>query len=92
VVRNVHPRKEIEQALQYAHEAGWTIKVGGGHAWGKIYCPQNDESCRCGNFCIASIWSTPRNPEAHAKAIRRVVDNCTAITSIHPGQATDSGE
>lgn len=75
--RNVHPKKEVEQALQYAQAAGWTVTVGGGHAWGKIYCPQNDQSCRCGNFCITSVWSTPKNPDSHARAIRRVVDNCT---------------
>lgn len=50
--------------------------VGGSHAWGKIYCPHNDKKCRCGEYCISSIWSTPRNPANHAKQIRRVVDNC----------------
>ena len=37
----------------------------------------NDETCRCGEFCIASIWSTPKNPGNHARQIRRVIDNCT---------------
>ena len=43
----------------------------------EIYCPYNDEECRCGEFCITSIWSTPKIPGNHARALRRVVDNCT---------------
>ena len=46
------------------------------HAWGKIYCPYNDKECRCGEFCITSIWSPPKNAGTHAKQIKRVVDNC----------------
>lgn len=76
MARNAHPNKEIESALRHAEAEGWRIKVGGSHAWGKIYCPYNNEQCRCGEFCIASIWSTPKNPYNHASAIRRVVDRC----------------
>jgi hypothetical protein len=43
---------------------------------GKVYCPYNDDECRCGEFCITSVWSTPRNPASHARALRRVVDKC----------------
>lgn len=43
-----------------------------------MYCPYNDETCRCGEFCIASIWSTPRNAGTHGRQIRRVVDHCAA--------------
>ena len=75
--RKTHPKPEIEAALKYAEENGWRIEVGGSHAWGKIYCPYNDKNCRCGEFCIASIWSTPKNPGNHGKQIRRVVDKCT---------------
>ena len=57
------------------------LKWEGGHAWGKIYCPNNDNECRCGEFCISSVWSTPRNPVNHAKQIKRVVDNCTSLKS-----------
>ncbi len=77
MARASHPNKEIEAALRYAQSNGWRIKAASGHAWGRIYCPYNDNECRCGEFCIASIWSTPKNPMAHARAIRRVVDNCT---------------
>lgn len=74
--RKKHSRKEVEQSLIYAEKQGWRVEVGGGHAWGKMYCPYNDQECRCGEFCIASIWSTPKNAENHAKQIKRVVDNC----------------
>ena len=71
-----HPNKEIRAALEYAVQQGWILVEGGSHAWGKMYCPYNDSECRCGEFCITSIWSTPKNPTNHAKQIRRVVDKC----------------
>ncbi len=85
MLRKVHPNKEIEQAIKYAEKHGWRIEVGGAHAWGKLYCPYHDKACRGGEFCIASIWSTPRNVENHAKQIRRVVNNCV----IHSNQVED---
>ncbi len=88
MTRPPHPNKEIEDALGYAEANGWRIKVGGSHAWGRIFCPYNDAQCRCGNFCISSVWSTPRNPDNHAKALKRVVDNCTT----RKNRSGDSGE
>jgi hypothetical protein len=79
MTRPVHPKKEIEQALKHAEQCGWRVEVGGSHAWGRIYCPYNSADCRCGEFCIASIWSTPKNPGNHARAVRRVVDKCALI-------------
>lgn len=76
--RKVHSKRDVEEALQYAERHGWRVEVGGSHAWGRIYCPYNDRECRCGEFCIASIWSTPRNAGSHGRQIRRVVDNCVA--------------
>ena len=52
--------KHVEAALKYAEAHGRRVEVGGRHAWGKLYCPYNDEQCRCGDFCITSIWSTPK--------------------------------
>jgi hypothetical protein len=72
-----HPKKEIEEAIRYAEDHGWRVEVGGSHAWGRMYCPYNDRECRCGEFCITSIWSTPRNAVSHARMLERVVDNCT---------------
>ena len=78
MARKKHAKPEIEKSLKYAEEKGWRVDVGGGHAWGKMYCPNNNKECRCGEYCIASIWSTPKNTGSHAKQIRRVVDNCIA--------------
>lgn len=76
MTRARHPKKEVEEALRHAEANGWRVTVGGSHAWGKMYCPYNDAECRCGEFCIASIWSTPKNPSTHARQLKRVVDNC----------------
>ncbi len=77
MTRRKHPSKDIEYAIKYAEENGWTVETGGSHAWGRMYCPYNDKECRCGEFCQASIWSTPKSPTNHAKQIKRVVDKCT---------------
>lgn len=54
--RKRHPIKEIEHALIYAEKYGWRIEMGGSHTWGRMFCPNNDLECRCGEFCISSIW------------------------------------
>lgn len=77
MVRHVHPKKEVEEALRHAEERGWRVETGGSHAWGRIYCPYNTRDRRCGEFCISSVWSTPKNSGNHARALRRAVDNCT---------------
>ncbi|WP_321841673.1 hypothetical protein [Paraburkholderia bannensis] len=78
-MRRSHPKKEIEAALTYAEAKGWLVRPGkgNGHAWGRLYCPSRQADCRCGEFCITSIWSTPRNAGNHAHLLKRVVDNCT---------------
>ncbi|MFA9218896.1 MAG: hypothetical protein ACEQSK_17570 [Sphingomonadaceae bacterium] len=82
MARATHPIKEVESALTYAEFRGWQIKVGGSHAWGRMYCPLNDKTCRGGVFCIVGVWSTPKNPTSHARELRRVVDNCTALRRL----------
>jgi hypothetical protein len=77
VARNRHPNQDIAEALRHAERAGRRVEVGGSHAWGKIFCPYNDSDCRCGEFCITSIWSTPKNPGNFSRKILRVADNCT---------------
>ncbi|WP_109478802.1 hypothetical protein [Paraburkholderia sp. C35] len=76
--RRTHSKKEVESALDYAEANGWRVvpATGTGHAWGRMYCPYNDTECRCGEFCISSIWCTPRNVEGHARTLRRIVENC----------------
>jgi len=77
--RSRHPKKGVEAALAHAESQGWRVEErhGRGHAWGPLYCPYQDHECRCGVFCRASVWSTPRSPDQHARQIRKVVDLCT---------------
>ena len=66
-----HPNKEIEAALKYAKSKAWSVvKSSKGHCWGMIRCAHGRGGCQ------KSVWSTPRSPENHAKAIRRFVDHC----------------
>jgi hypothetical protein len=80
-----HPKKEIAAAIAYALSCGWRVKEGGSHAWGQMYCPYNDQDCRCGEFCRVSICSTPKNLENHAKQIRKVVDRCVIFRQTRDG-------
>ncbi len=64
-----HPKKDVEEAIRYGEANGWRVEVGGSHAWGRIYCPYNDSECRCGEFCITSIWSTPEKSWQPCKAV-----------------------
>ena len=38
--------------------------------------PYNDNACRNGIFCQISIWSTPKNPQNHARDLKKHVDGC----------------
>ena len=76
MARTRHPKTEVESAIRHAEAHGWKVQLGGAHAWGKMYCPWNDDACRCGEFCITCIWSTPKSAGNHGKGLRRVVDNC----------------
>lgn len=82
MLRRKHFNKEIESALRYAELHGWRIEVGGGHAWGRMYCPMQDLECRCGEFCLSSIWSTPKNTRNHARQILRIINNCYKIKLV----------
>jgi hypothetical protein len=84
MARRKHPKRDVEDALRHAEANGWRVTLGGGHAWGKIYCPYNNDECRCGQFCITCVWSTPKNPRNHADALRRVVDNCAMHRKPRP--------
>ncbi len=70
VARGRHPSKIVEEAVRYAESSGWTYKTAGksAHAWGFMLCP--------GPCPQIAVWSTPRVPEHHARAIRRAVDRC----------------
>ena len=78
-----HPNKHIESAVQYAESLNWRVRMSPAHAWGHLLCPlQTREGCRI------SVWSTPRNPENHARQIRRDIDACRH----EPSEPTDGGE
>jgi arginyl-tRNA--protein-N-Asp/Glu arginylyltransferase len=62
-----HPKKDVNDALDYADEQGFDIEQRrSGHAWGRINCGM------CGAF--VSIWSTPRDPFNHGRNLRKWVD------------------
>ena len=71
-----HPNKHIRAAIKYAEDAGWTFRKAAGraHVFGRLFCPQHDR-----NGCVKAVYSTPRDPEDHAKDIRRAVDRCPHI-------------
>ena len=71
MARARHPHKEIEAAVAEAESRGWRVLVGGSHAWGFLYCPE-----RSRDGCRVSVHSTPRDPEAHARRVRREVAGC----------------
>lgn len=78
---NKHPNKDIQKAVEYAQSKGWTFEKSGksSHAWAIMKCPYNDNSCRCGNRCKNSIYSTPRSPTNRANQIYRDVDGCIRL-------------
>jgi hypothetical protein len=74
-MRPRHTNKHIEAAVQHAESLGWRLVKGQGHAWGTLYCPlASREGCKI------RIYSTPRNPEGHARQISRDVDSCAHVT------------
>ena len=72
-----HPNKEIQAALRFAKSKGWTvIQSARGHCWGIIRCAHGRGGCQ------KSVWSTPRNPQNHAKSIRRFVNHCPHFMEV----------
>ncbi len=71
--RKKHPKKVIEEAIRYAETQGWQYKNTGNsaHAWGRLLCPFKKRE-----GCSMSIWSTPRDTQAHASQIRKRVNAC----------------
>ena len=70
-----HPKKEIEDAIQYAESKGWTCKLSKkGHAWGRIYCRHHTR-----DGCHTGVWSTPQNSGDHANGLKRYVDRCPHV-------------
>jgi len=66
-----HPNKHIREAIKYAINRGWRLTESTGHVWGQLWCRAMSR-----DGCIIRVFSTPRNPENHAKHIRRRIDQC----------------
>lgn len=66
-----HPNKHIREAITEALTRGWRVTMSQGHIWGQLWCPEQSR-----DGCIIRVFSTPRNPENHAKFIRRRVEAC----------------
>lgn len=77
--RSKHPNKEIEAAIKYAESKGWRCIKASGHAWGVLLCPNNSDTCRNGEFCRMSVWSTPKNPQNFAKTLIQKIDGCVKL-------------
>lgn len=81
--RQRHPDQHIGEAVRYAEQLGWTCEKAGPHAhcWGRLFCPR-----RSREGCIVSVYSTPRNPENHARHLRREVDLCPHGPTVHEAE------
>ena len=77
MARATHPEQDVEMALRYAEWQGWQVEVGGKYAWGWIRCPYEPPTCLCGEFRSATVWLLPKCPAGHARALCRLIDNCT---------------
>ena len=78
--RKKHPKKDVEDALRELEDLGWLVeeaKGGRAHAWGSVKCPANKMgACRSGIYCRMAVFSTPRNPENHARGLIRKAEGC----------------
>lgn len=72
-MRASHSNKHIRDAIRYAESKGWTVTKSGprAHIWGTLWWSQ-----RTREGCRIRVMSTPKNPELHARSIRRYVDRC----------------
>jgi hypothetical protein len=72
----LHPNKHIQAAIEYAVLKGWVIVEAGGsgHPFAKLRCGIHGHTDH-----KMSIWSTPRDPETHAKQIIRMVNRCSPL-------------
>ncbi|MBR9800564.1 hypothetical protein GYB59_02160 [bacterium] len=66
-----HANKEISKAIEFAIKNGWRYEKSAGHPNGRLFCPG-----KARGTCIRSVWSTPKNPQAHARDLIRYVKKC----------------
>jgi hypothetical protein len=73
-----HPKKEVNDALDYADQLGFVIEqTAAGHKWGRITC-----ACRA----MFSVWSTPKIPSTMAD---RSEDGSTSTTTVPKRRGND---
>ncbi|MAK71336.1 MAG: hypothetical protein CMF19_04765 [Idiomarinaceae bacterium] len=65
-----HPNKEIQAAIDFALVYGWRFIPSRGHAFGRLKCSKGHRQHQL------SVWSTPKNPKAHAQRIVKQVMVC----------------
>jgi hypothetical protein len=82
MARPRHPKKEVEEAVQYAESLGWTWRAQG--HWGRLYCPRHDH-----DGCQVGVFGTPKNAGNHANQVKRAVDRCPHKTGGDAGGAFD---
>lgn len=68
-----HSNKHIREAIRYTEANGWTVQKAGprAHIWRTLWCPLRER-----DGYRVRVMSTPRNPESHARDIRREIDQC----------------
>lgn len=68
-----HPNKHVREAIKQAEDNGWRFEKAAAraHIFGKLFCPYGR---RAG--CRINVYSTPGNPEEHARQILRRVQSC----------------
>jgi hypothetical protein len=66
-----HPKKEVNDALDYADQHGFHVgRTVSGHRWGRI-------TCTCG--ASVSIWSTPKSLMT---TVAGCADGCSNTTTM----------
>jgi hypothetical protein len=70
-----HPNKHIREAIKLAVANGWEMVDTGksAHAFCRLRCVAGHTEHQM------SIWSTPKNPENHAKQILHKVQQCHGV-------------
>jgi len=68
-----HPNKHIREAMKFAQNNGWRFEKASAraHIYGTMYCPHSGR-----DGCRFRVYSTPSDPEEHARKLIREVEQC----------------
>lgn len=86
MTRPRHPKKAVETVVRYAESLGWRVEKRTGHNWARLFCPFGHHDC------IVGVHSTPRNPDSHAKQVRRDIDKCPGPPGSAPAGESEEDE